>query len=102
MSVMYRAILGLCVAAAMASAANEREVAEWVLRWEGQVVLEGSRKPLTDVSQIPAGEIHIAGIDLTGAVMRPLELKKLEGLPNLRELYLPGPIWNPGGGNEDA
>src|SRR5689334_6606281 len=99
---MYRALSGLCLAAILAHAASEREIAEWVLRWEGQVILEGSGKPLTDVSQLPAGDIHIMGIDLTGAVMRPLELKKLAGLPNLKELYLPGPIWNPGGGNEDA
>jgi NAD(P)-dependent dehydrogenase (short-subunit alcohol dehydrogenase family) len=29
-------------------------------------------------------------------------LEKMAGLTTLRELYLPGPIWNPGGGNEDA
>ena len=60
-----------------------------------------SRNPCTDVSQLPAGDIHLTGIDLTGAVMRPVELRKLEGLTHLRELYLPGPIWNPGGGKED-
>src|ERR1700733_7830985 len=99
---MHRAIIALFLAAGLMHAASAREIAEWVMRWEGRVVLEGSRQPLKDVSQLPAGEIHIAGIDLTGAVMRPLELRKLEGLSNLRELYLPGPIWNPGGGNEDV
>ena len=39
---------------------------------------------------------------MTGAVMHPSELVKLNGLLTLRELYLPGPIWNPGGANEDA
>jgi len=34
-------------------------------------------------------------------VMHPVELLKLQGLPHLRQLYLPGPIWNPGGSNED-
>ena len=51
---------------------------------------------------MPAGDIRIEGIDLTGAVMQPAELAKLGGLLSLRELYLPGPIWNPGGGNEDS
>jgi len=51
---------------------------------------------------LPPGEIRIVGIDLTGAVMHPTELVKLGGLLSLRELYLPGPIWNPGGANEDA
>src|SRR5947209_16205413 len=102
MAVMYRAITLFFLVAALAYAGSERDTAEWVLRWEGRVVLEGSRQPLNDVSQLPAGDIHITGIDLTGAVMRPIELKRLEGLTSLRELYLPGPIWNPGGGTEDV
>src|ERR1700747_918693 len=101
MGLMRRVILGLCLAAGRVRAASEREIAEWVLRWDGRVILEGSRKPLTEVSELPPGEIHLAGIDLTGAVMSPIELRKLEGLPTLRELYLPGPVWNPGGGRED-
>ena len=102
MNRVYRVIAYLCLAAVLARAASQREIAEWVLRWEGQVTLEGSRKPLKDVSQLPAGEIHLTGIDLTGAVMRPIELRKLEGLTDLRDLYLPGPVWNPGGGKEDV
>ncbi len=53
-------------------------MAEWVMRWEGRVILEGSRQPLNDLSQLPAGDIHIVGVDLTGAVMVPGELQKLE------------------------
>ena len=59
--------------------ATEREVAEWVLRWEGSVLLEGSGKPLHDVSQLPRSDFHISGIDLTAAVMHPVELRRLEG-----------------------
>ena len=33
--------------------------------------------------------------------MRPAELRQLAGLTHLRQLYLPGRIWNPGAGNED-
>ena len=83
------------------TAATEREVAEWVLRWEGSLILEGSNEPIRDLSQLPPGDFHIASIDLTAAVMRPVELRKLEGLTHLRQLYLPGRIWNPGAGNED-
>ena len=84
-----------------AQAASEREIAEWVIRWEGSILLDGSAVPLKNISQLPAGEIHIAAIELTGGVMHPIELTKLAGLTGVRELYLPGPIWNPGGGNED-
>src|SRR4051794_40320479 len=104
MPLVVRALFLLTFAthfAIAAPVASEREIAEWVLRWEGTVLLEGSRQPLTDVSQLPPGDIRITSVDLTAAVIRPTELKKLEGLGHLRELYLPGPIWNPGGGRED-
>src|SRR5580692_8384495 len=81
--------------------ATEREIAEWVLRWEGSLMLEGASQPIHDVSQLPPGVFHITSVDLTAAVMHPVELRKLEGLTHLRELYLPGRIWNPGAGKED-
>ena len=99
---MFRIILIFFLASAFAHALTNRELAEWVIRWEGTVILEGNRQPVTDLTQLPAGEFKIAGIDLTGSVMTPAELEKLGGLVSLRELYLPGPIWNPGGGREDA
>jgi hypothetical protein len=102
---MRRTILGIfyltAFAIGAAHAATQREIAEWVIRWEGQVSLANGPGPLTNVSQIPAGDLQITGIDLTAGVMHPLELLKLQSLPQLRELYLPGPIWNPGGSNED-
>ena len=99
---MFRTIFAVCLASVLAHAASDCEMAEWVIRWEGRVTLEGVRQPVTDVAQLPAGECRIVGVDLTGAVMVPAELAKLGGLVSLRELYLPGPIWNPGGGNEDG
>jgi len=98
---MHRAVLAILCVAPILDAATERDIAEWVLRWEGQVTIEGSRKPFTEVSQLPTGDVQITGIDLTAGVMHPIELRKLEGLLHVRELYLPGPIWNPGGGKED-
>ena len=98
---MRHLIAALLLFAAAAQAATEREVAEWVLRWEGSLILEGSNAPIRDLSLLPAGDFHIASIDLTATVMHPVELRKLEGLTHLRQLYLPGRIWNPGAGNED-
>ena len=99
---MFRVLLVFSLASVIAPAASQREIAEWAIRWEGRVVLEGSRRPIHELSQIPSGSFEITGIDLTGAVMLPAELEKLSGLTSLRELFLPGPIWNPGGGKEDA
>ncbi len=62
------------------------KIAEWVLRWEGSLVLENADRPIHDVSQLPPGVFHITSIDLTAAVMHPVELRKLEGLTHLREL----------------
>src|SRR5262249_44697348 len=97
---MKRAVL-LWLFSAIAFA-SDRDVAEWAIRWEGLVTVAGHPQPIGDVRELPAGEVQIIGIDLTGSVMTPAELSKLAGLTHLRDLYLPGPVWNPGGGNENA
>ena len=46
---------------------SEREIAEWVIRQGGRVMLESEReggKPIGDVVRLPAGEIRIIGVDL--------------------------------------
>jgi len=72
---VFRTIITFGLAASLAYAASERETAEWVLRWEGRVTLDGSRQAVSDLSQLPEGDFHITGIDLTGAVMEPVELR---------------------------
>src|SRR5262245_54510957 len=81
---------------------SEREIAEWVIRKGGRVMLESERdqgKPIGDVARLPAGEIHIIGVDLVGTLIEPKDLEKISGLTGLKELYLPGPSWNPGAGS---
>src|SRR5262245_34470492 len=78
---------------------SEREIAEWVIRQGGRVILEGARAPIGDVAQLPAGEFRITGVDLVGTLIEPKDLEKVSGLTHLKELYLPGPIWNPGAGS---
>ncbi len=85
----------LLASAVLAMAATEREVAEWVVRQGGRVVLEGSRTPLRDLSELPAGELHITGVDLTNTTVDPKKLEEISGLTGLRELYLPGSMWTP-------
>ncbi|MGH9853384.1 MAG: hypothetical protein ACREBD_26385, partial [Blastocatellia bacterium] len=92
-------IMLLGVTMTMMALASEREIAEWVIRQGGRVILEGDRQPIADVAQFPAGEIRITGVDLTGTLIDPKDLEKLSGLTHLKELYLPGPIWNPGAGS---
>jgi Leucine-rich repeat (LRR) protein len=81
---------------------SEREIAEWVIRQGGRVILESEReggKPIGDVARLPAGEVRIIGVDLVGTLIEPKELEKISGLTGLKELYLPGPSWNPGAGS---
>src|SRR5262245_27683562 len=92
-------IILLSIVLASTALASEREVAEWVIRQGRLVSLEGERRPINDVVQLPAGEIRLSGIDLTGTLIDPKDLEKLAGLTNLKELYLPGPIWNPASGS---
>ncbi|MGH9719850.1 MAG: leucine-rich repeat domain-containing protein, partial [Bryobacteraceae bacterium] len=95
-------LIALCLLTALGALAGERDIAEWVIRWDGRLFVEGKGQPIHNISDIPTGRFEITAIDLTGGVMAPSELEKLSGLTTLRELYLPGPIWNPGGGGGDA
>src|SRR5215510_13971047 len=102
LNALMSATLLLGVSAIATAQTAEREIAEWVIRQGGRVILEPGReesKPIGDVAQLPAGEIHIIGVDLVGTLIEPKELEKLSGLTRLKELYLPGPIWNPGAGS---
>src|SRR5579862_5445786 len=90
-----RCVCCLLTSAVLAVAATEREVAEWVIRKGGRVILEGNRTPLRDASELPAGALHITGVDLTNTLVEPQELEKIGGLQGLRELYLPGSSWTP-------
>ena len=66
----FRACCCLLASGVLAMAATERDVAEWVIRQGGRVVLEGSRTPLRDLSELPWGELHITGVDLTNTLDR--------------------------------
>src|SRR5215471_13096552 len=65
-SVIFRTIIVLTLACTAALAASDREMAEWVIRWEGRVMIEGTRLPVNDISQLPPGDFRIVGVDLTG------------------------------------
>ena len=64
---MRQLIAALLFFSVAAPAATERDVAEWTLRWEGSLILEGSNKPIRDLSELPPGDFHISSIDLTAA-----------------------------------
>src|SRR5258708_1772481 len=102
MEEMLRFFLAALLAALPVSAAeqSQREVAQWVIRQGGFVRIDGRLDPIKNLKDVPAGEVRILGINLVGTVIDPKDLKRFSGLTSLRELELPGPIWNPGAGSK--
>ena len=76
---------------------TDRMWAEWMLRMGGSVVLEGQRKPTTDLSELPTTDFRLHTVNFTGITMYAAsfqdELRHLPPLPRLKELYLNGRMW---------
>ncbi len=43
----------------------DRMVAEWTLRMGGSVILEGQRRPVTDLPDLPSADFRIHTLNLT-------------------------------------
>ena len=75
----------------------DRIVAEWMVRMGGSVVLEGQRKPIFDLADLPATDFRIHALNFTGITMYAAslqdELRRLPALPHLKELYINGRLW---------
>src|SRR5580693_9178353 len=83
-----------------AAAPTQREIADWAIRMGGRVTIEGHAAEIIDPEQLPPGDVRITGLDLTNTVIDPTDLRRFTGLTALRELYLPGPSWNPASGSK--
>jgi internalin A len=94
------AALVLAMAATARAQASERAVAEWVIRLGGSITPEGRAEPIRELEELPPGDFQIVGIDLTGTLVVPEDLHHLSGLRRLKELFLPGPMWNEGAGSK--
>ena len=77
-----------------AASASDRPAAEWVLRMDGSIVVEGDPKPIWDVANLPSKDFHIEAVNLTDSWIEPDDLKILTGLTHLKELYLSGRTWH--------
>jgi len=82
---------------AIVGPAADRMVAEWMLRMGGSIVLEGQRKPITDLGDLPTTDFQIHALNFTGITMYAAslqdELRRLPALPHLKELYINGRLW---------
>ena len=90
-------IEGRPVPGSVAGPAADRMVAEWMLRMGGSIVLEGQRKPITDLADLPTTDFRIHTLNFTGITMYAAslqdELRRLPALPHLKELYVNGRLW---------
>jgi Leucine-rich repeat (LRR) protein len=78
-------------------ATPDRIVAEWMLRRGGSVVLEGQRKPITDLADLPTTDFRLHTLNFTGITIYAAslqdELRRLPAIPHLKELYINGRLW---------
>ena len=79
----------LCEALAAASDAPQRQVAEWVIREGGRVMVNGQRQVIDDLAKLPAAPFRLTTVDLVGTIIDPKALSRLSGLGSLSELSLP-------------
>src|SRR4051794_34490246 len=87
--ILYASLLG----------AADRDVASWVVRQGGRVVFDGNSAIINSLIDLPAGDQRVVMVDLVGTTIPPTDLSRLSTLTELRELWLPGPIFNPGAGS---
>src|SRR5262249_44700425 len=93
---VFLSVLALIPALAQ-DASPDRIVAEWMLRMGGSVILEGQRRPITDLAQLPTSDFRLHTLNFTGitqwASALEEELKRLPPIPHLKALYINGRLW---------
>src|SRR5438874_10564203 len=91
---LFLALLALPLLAEI-TFADERQIALWILRRGGQVIVEGAQNPIGDPFDLPDRDFRIAVVDLHGTVIEPKQLQEIKKLEHVRELYVPGRVWSP-------
>src|SRR5688572_18032208 len=96
-SIAFGLTLSLFVplAGAEISFADERQVALWVIRRGGKVMVDGVDQPIGDPFQLPDRDFRIVVADLHGTVIEPKQLQEISKLQHVREVYVPGRVWSP-------
>src|SRR3954449_2224076 len=95
--VLTAIVVGLFALPAMAEItfAEERQIALWILRRGGQVMVDGVENPISDPFDLPGRDFRIVVVDLHGTVIEPKQLQEIQKLEHVRELYVPGRVWSP-------
>jgi hypothetical protein len=88
-------LLSAISARPLQAADTDREVAVWALHMGGFVVLEGDSRRIRDVADLPPSDFRIEALNLVGANIHPPHMETIGKLTALKELDLPGTMWNP-------
>src|SRR5437763_716472 len=75
---------------AQATPDSDGAVAEWVLRVGGAVAVEGMADLIWDIDRLPSSDFRVRTVNLAAVTLAPQDLKNLNSLPHLKELYLSG------------
>src|SRR5258708_4513224 len=101
-SVSQRRVVILLLASALVPAcaqdsSPDRIVAEWMLRMGGSVILEGQRRPITDLAALPTSDFRLHTLNFSGVTQSAFaledEMKRLPSIPHVKELYVNGRLW---------
>jgi uncharacterized protein YjbI with pentapeptide repeats len=90
-----------CLLAAEVVHAGERDIAQWIIRQGGKVMLDGG-EPIADLMDLPDGAFRITGADLYGTPTVPKDLERLAALTELRDLFVSSKTYNPSSGTKGA
>src|SRR3954452_17289699 len=95
--ILYGVVLGFFALPLFAEIpfAEERQVALWVLRRGGQVMVDGVERPIGDPFDLPERDFRVLVVDLHGTVIEPKQLQEIQKLEHVRELYVPARVWSP-------
>src|ERR1700680_4356385 len=91
---IWATIATMAMTTALFAESVDRGVAEWTLTMGGRVGLAGQTRRVSDIADLPAGDIQLGGLVWLGMNVDPPDRERLSGLTHLKELHLPGPIWN--------
>src|SRR5687767_9620610 len=73
---------------------DDRAVARWVIRMGGSVAVEGDRRRIWNITELPAGNFRLHTINLVGVYIEPADTERLSKLAHLKELHLSGRTWH--------
>ena len=74
---------------------EERDIALWIIRLGGSVMVDGIDHPIADPFDLPARDFRIVVVDMHGTITAPKDLEPLSKLSQVRELYIPARVWSP-------